>query len=31
VWDAERFRQATVVRYSGSVRRLRGKSGEAAS
>lgn len=30
VWDAERFRQATVVRYSGRVRRLRGKSGEAA-
>jgi len=30
VWDAERFRQATVVRYSGAVRRIRGKNEEAA-
>ena len=30
VWDAERFRQATVVRYSGTVRRMRGKNEEAA-
>jgi hypothetical protein len=25
VYDAERFRQATVVRYSGAVRRMRGR------
>jgi hypothetical protein len=25
VYDAERFRQATIVRYSGSVRRMRGR------
>jgi hypothetical protein len=25
VWDAERFRNATVVRYAGAMRRLRGR------
>ena len=30
VYDAERFRQATVVRYSGAVRRMRSKDGAAA-